>query len=314
MSVQSANIIRHEVIRPAKRAENTYTAKLRTRVWCNHHLQQNSLKEMNFSKPDFEMPLSFCISQRVKLGQKDPSIAGGESLKLPQKRRPDYRRLHTFSKYGINGAGARPKSKKALQRLEPEPAFVNLLNCISPLLEKNASKTEVCRVGAQSLFSLCLRKVAEDTAAEEHELEVYDSKSKTYSISHVYKDLEEHFSSGSSCFGWPPLREIVRYHAMHILSHRANKYTRYTKNLYDFLIDEHADNEAKSFFDYRLNDAEDPLALESAFRNSFRWHIFEDFTMLTRQYGYAYQKIAQLLEEYRYAFFQEIFAFMMLHR
>ncbi|KAJ9629832.1 hypothetical protein H2203_002213 [Taxawa tesnikishii (nom. ined.)] len=85
----------------------------------------------------------------------------------------------------------------------------------SRLLDKTAPSQPASRQGARSLLSTCLRRVPEYIQLEEEWRAEVDEDDETDVAAEVYADLES--LGPSEDHGWPPLREVVRAHAMSLI-------------------------------------------------------------------------------------------------
>ena len=241
---------------------------------------------MDFAKAGLEMP---------------KSMEGRRKIRTPINNCMFYDCLHTFS----GARFGRPKRRQlercdAFDFLTRKSALGDLYSFFSILFHTPQNLREDGKSGSKSLLSTCLAKISEIAVLEDNSSITNDSERKTYSISPVYKELEDFFSSGSSTSGWRPLKEVLRKHAMHIFADRLG-----TKNLLRifllmFSIIRDTAGEGKILFHDPIGYEPSPgKTLDHEDKCFHRWRTIEDFAQLMGQYGFAYQRTAELLDQDR---------------
>ena len=193
--------------------------------------------------------------------------------------------------------------------MERQKLLQRIFSDLSAVFQKCPTNAKNRKVGSRSLFSTCLAKVPEYITEEQRRSRAYGPENKAENISDVYSQLEDFFSSGPPGSGWEPLREVVRYHVVHVLS-GAGVIGLYNANpLLDFCIHQDAEDEAQIIHDslvsYVNASTVDVLSNQGdgpkSFKNYFsHLRVLENLAMQTAQHGYDYQRMAQLLEEDRY--------------
>ena len=256
------------------------------------------------------MPPLLCSQQTRKQSLKRNGI-GNKGCFISHKDFCSQKRwMNTFSRCRrVPRYRTQPLEIAAGKSVEHQRLLQQLSSDLSPILPTPLSNAKDEKVGSRSLFSTCLAKVPEYIVEEQHQSEVHGHQIKVDSTLDIYSQLEHCFSSGPPGSGWEPLKEVIGYHIVQILSGSGVIGQSNADRLLDFCLHQDAKDELEVTCNSMVGGVNTRAAnprfhqgdvLRCNKNSPSYMRVLEHLAMQTGHYVCDYQRMAQLLEDNRY--------------